>query len=146
MNHLRPLITIATISLCGSAALAQPVPMQRLPKTDPNGTYCREYQQMVVVAGRQQESYGTACMQPDGSWKILPSNVEQQADVDDIEYIEPPRYVSQPVYVVPPPIYYQPEPYYNRPHRYPYARSGFSVEFGSGGHYRHGYGGHYHRR
>ncbi len=145
MNHLRSLIIVATISLSGSAALAQPVAMQRIPKTDHNGTYCREYQQMVTVAGRKQESYGTACMQPDGSWKILPSNVEQQADAEDIEYIEPPRYVSQPVYVVPPPIYYEPEPYYHRPYGYPYARSGFSIEFGSGGHYRRGYGGHHYR-
>ena len=32
--------------------------------------YCREYQTTVVVGGREQEAYGTACQQPDGSWKI----------------------------------------------------------------------------
>ena len=32
--------------------------------------YCREYQQTVVVGGEEQEAYGTACRQPDGSWKI----------------------------------------------------------------------------
>ena len=35
-----------------------------------NGGYCREYSQQVRVGGRIQESYGTACLQPDGSWKI----------------------------------------------------------------------------
>jgi surface antigen len=35
-----------------------------------NGGYCREYQQTVTVGGQQQQSYGTACRQPDGSWKI----------------------------------------------------------------------------
>lgn len=35
-----------------------------------NGTYCREYRQTVNVGGKQQEAYGTACRQPDGSWKI----------------------------------------------------------------------------
>ena len=32
--------------------------------------YCREYDQQVTVGGRTQASYGTACQQPDGSWKI----------------------------------------------------------------------------
>lgn len=33
--------------------------------------YCREYQTTAVVAGKQQKVYGTACRQPDGSWKII---------------------------------------------------------------------------
>ena len=35
------------------------------------GGYCREYSQTVRVGGRIQESYGTACLQPDGSWRIV---------------------------------------------------------------------------
>src|SRR5499427_2011609 len=35
-----------------------------------NGTYCREYQQTVTIDGKPERSYGTACRQPDGSWKI----------------------------------------------------------------------------
>jgi surface antigen len=34
------------------------------------GQYCREFQQTIVVGGETQESYGTACRQPDGSWQI----------------------------------------------------------------------------
>lgn len=34
------------------------------------GTYCREYQQTITIGGKQEQSYGTACRQPDGSWKI----------------------------------------------------------------------------
>ena len=34
------------------------------------GTYCREYQQTVTIGGKQENAYGTACRQPDGSWKI----------------------------------------------------------------------------
>jgi surface antigen len=34
------------------------------------GTYCREYQQTVTIDGKPQQSHGTACRQPDGSWKI----------------------------------------------------------------------------
>ena len=36
-----------------------------------NGRYCREFQQTVTIGGRTAEAYGTACRQPDGSWKIV---------------------------------------------------------------------------
>jgi surface antigen len=36
-----------------------------------SGRYCREYQQTVVVGGKQQSAYGTACRQPDGSWEVV---------------------------------------------------------------------------
>ncbi|MGD1954962.1 MAG: RT0821/Lpp0805 family surface protein [Sphingomonadales bacterium] len=36
-----------------------------------SGQYCREYQQTIVVAGQQQQGYGRACQQPDGSWRIV---------------------------------------------------------------------------
>jgi len=35
------------------------------------GQYCREYYAEAEVQGRMQQVYGTACMQPDGSWKII---------------------------------------------------------------------------
>jgi surface antigen len=35
------------------------------------GQYCREYQQTITVGGQQEKSYGTACRQPDGSWRIV---------------------------------------------------------------------------
>ena len=34
------------------------------------GRYCREYTTTSVIGGRVQESYGTACRQPDGSWQL----------------------------------------------------------------------------
>jgi surface antigen len=37
----------------------------------PDGEYCREFQQTIVVGGQQQQGYGRACRQPDGSWKIV---------------------------------------------------------------------------
>jgi len=36
-----------------------------------SGDYCREYQQQITVGGRTETAYGTACRQPDGSWKIV---------------------------------------------------------------------------
>jgi len=35
------------------------------------GQYCREYQKTVTVGGKTEQAYGTACRQPDGSWKLL---------------------------------------------------------------------------
>ncbi len=35
------------------------------------GQYCREYQQTVIIGGREEQAYGRACRQPDGSWKIV---------------------------------------------------------------------------
>jgi surface antigen len=34
------------------------------------GQYCREYQQTVTIGGKTETAYGTACRQPDGSWRI----------------------------------------------------------------------------
>ena len=36
-----------------------------------DGRYCREYTATARVGGRLQETYGTACYQPDGSWEII---------------------------------------------------------------------------
>jgi len=42
------------------------------PKTyGSDGTYCREFQHEVIIGGAVQASYGTACLQADGSWKIV---------------------------------------------------------------------------
>jgi surface antigen len=39
--------------------------------TEANGTVCREYQQTISMGGQAQEGYGTACRQPDGTWRIV---------------------------------------------------------------------------
>ena len=36
-----------------------------------SGGYCREFEQTIMIDGRQEEAYGNACRQPDGSWKIV---------------------------------------------------------------------------
>src|SRR3990167_722397 len=33
--------------------------------------YCREYRTTADIAGKQQQVYGKACRQPDGSWKAI---------------------------------------------------------------------------
>ena len=39
--------------------------------TASSGQVCREFQQTVTVGGKSEQAYGTACRQPDGSWKIV---------------------------------------------------------------------------
>jgi surface antigen len=36
-----------------------------------SGAYCREYQTTATIGGEAQQTYGTACRQPDGQWKLM---------------------------------------------------------------------------
>src|SRR5512135_1876095 len=38
---------------------------------EPDGQYCREYTQTVMIEGEQHKAYGTACRRPDGNWEIV---------------------------------------------------------------------------
>jgi surface antigen len=42
----------------------------KAPYQTADGTYCREFTQTINVGGQSKQAYGTACRQPDGSWKI----------------------------------------------------------------------------
>jgi surface antigen len=39
--------------------------------TSTSGLYCREFQQTITVNGRTETAYGTACREPDGTWRIV---------------------------------------------------------------------------
>jgi len=39
--------------------------------TNKSGLTCREFQQNVTIGGETEQAYGTACLQADGSWKIV---------------------------------------------------------------------------
>lgn len=39
--------------------------------TSESGSYCREFYQTVSVGGRNEDAYGIACQQPDGTWRIV---------------------------------------------------------------------------
>ena len=45
------------------------VPTQNV--TVDGNQYCREYRSTANVAGKKQQVYGTACRQPDGTWKMV---------------------------------------------------------------------------
>ena len=39
--------------------------------TSTSGRYCREFQQEVAIGGKAEQAYGTACLNPDGSWEVI---------------------------------------------------------------------------
>jgi surface antigen len=38
---------------------------------DSRGSYCRAYSEQVRIGDQVQENYGTACLQPDGTWHAV---------------------------------------------------------------------------
>ena len=50
----------------------QPAPAPALaPRLAYDTSYCREYSRTALVNGAPVEIYGTACRQPDGTWRIV---------------------------------------------------------------------------
>jgi hypothetical protein len=92
--------------------------------------YCREYTSRSWVGGRSVETYGRACMEPDGSWRI--ASEQQGYGGAGYEYDDyagrPPVYIDnrEVIFVDREPDWYRP------PHHY------------YGGHYHdHGHGKHW---
>ncbi|MDH3703075.1 MAG: hypothetical protein OEU46_17350 [Alphaproteobacteria bacterium] len=52
------------------------------------GGPCREFQESIVIDGKPQRAYGTACRQPDGTWKRVSSSKEPttEAPVSSFPY------------------------------------------------------------
>jgi surface antigen len=44
-------------------------PWRRFQSAD--GAYCREFQQTIQVGDHVEQAFGTACRQPDGTWRIV---------------------------------------------------------------------------
>lgn len=69
----------ATVQSAVAAPVATPV---TVPEAGPEATclQTREYQTVIAVGGREVPAYGTACLQPDGSWLRLPAQPEPEFD------------------------------------------------------------------
>lgn len=110
-------------------------------------SYCREYTQTVRVGGVLQPSYGTACMQPDGSWEMVGNPqpvavsppVIQQPVVQQVTYLTP-----QPVYY---PSYraYQPRQVISLNIGHGYRDRGYRNGYHYGHSHRHNHSRHDHR-
>lgn len=75
------------------------------PGLDADG--CREYTQTIRIGDEEQQAFGRACLQQDGSWRLHPP---PQAPAT--QTIPPPSARVVPVYPYPYPYYYAPPPFF----------------------------------
>lgn len=77
--------------------------------SDAQGRPCREFITTISIGGQQQQGYGTACRQPDGTWQIVSDRPPATTTV-----VKRPTYVYRPAerYYVYPHAYYNPYPIY----------------------------------
>ena len=107
--------------------------------------YCREYTRTVYIGNRTQEAYGTACLQPDGSWMIVGEGLGNDIpqDVNNVTYVVHESRQN----IVPPRVVYYDRVYATRPttvwynNRRGYERNGLFISYNSGPPYgrAHGY-------
>lgn len=125
---------VLTGLLCAGCA---PVPPRGIPvavAAPPQS--CREFNTSVMVGGAPQRAYGTACLQPDGSWRI------QQMVTGPTAVVVP----EPQTYVVAPRVYrpYYPPAYVANPWVYGPPLFVGGVYVGGGwGHHGGWYGGYY---
>jgi surface antigen len=82
--------------------------------TDAEGRPCREFTTTIIIGGREEQGYGTACRQPDGSWQIVadgPQPAEPEAPTTVNVYRVAERYYYYPGYY-PVGYYYYPSGFY----------------------------------
>lgn len=66
-----PLEPAPPAALPPRAEAAPPAPRTRTGVAwDPDRPHCREVQMELTIGGRSQAGFGTACLQPDGSWQL----------------------------------------------------------------------------
>ncbi|MCB1531706.1 MAG: hypothetical protein KDJ35_02440 [Alphaproteobacteria bacterium] len=87
----------------GVGVLALPIIVSPGAAQAAHNEYCREYTKTVYVGGRPVESYGTACLQPDGAWRIEGTGERISPPPDYVSYGAPARTI-----VVREPYYYRP--------------------------------------
>jgi surface antigen len=63
---------------------------------DSQGQPCREFITSIVIGGREEQGYGTACRQPDGSWQIVAGEQSVVAPPPTVVFSPPPRYYFYP--------------------------------------------------
>jgi hypothetical protein len=131
---MRKLALLIPLLLCSACYYAPPPPppppvvaTQPPPGPTPSAQSCREFDTPVVINGQEQEAYGTACLQPDGSWQVQQATPGQPTQT----------------YVVQPQVYqtYYPPAYLANPWYYGPPLFVGGIFIGGGWGYRHGHGG-----
>jgi hypothetical protein len=126
---------LALALLCGACAAPEPAPVPSIVLGSRPGTlaavpangsaYCREFHETTTIGGVPQDTYGTACRQPDGSWRIMPQGAGAPPTT---------TYNTTTTYIAPPYPYYY--PYAFGP---PFFGSAFFFSHGHRFHHHHGH-------
>ena len=72
------------------------------------GQPCREFVTTIIIGGREEQGYGTACRQPDGSWQIVSDDLDEDWAAPQAE-----------TYAAAPPVQAYLDQYYYYPGYYP---------------------------
>lgn len=98
----------------------------------PETKQCREFQRDVTIAGKTEKAYGTACLQPDGTWKQEGATRPEPAAQAQSEVAR-----SFPYQGLPPGRYYHGHSYYPvyRPYHYRFGYGFRHRGFGYWSHY-----------
>ena len=96
-------------------------------RSDTSGRECREYSFTAQIAGSQQEIFGVACREPDGSWQEASESFEPQLEARP-EAPVPDSYSRRP-----PEPGYAPYPYAGWARWYSYPGVGLSASYCFGG-------------
>jgi hypothetical protein len=125
-----------------TADAAMPAPVEVAPAPPPPMAgaqpSCRQVSQTIVIDGQNQQAYGVACQQPDGTWQIVgpPPDQGAQAQAQPMPGGAPQG--AYPTYPAPAYAYGYPYPYYGYPG---YFGPALGVGFYGRGWYRGGWGG-----
>ncbi len=76
----------------------------------PIASNCREFSDTITINGQPQQAHGTACQQPDGSWRIVDQGQSGTPGAPATTQTVPGYYPAYP---------YPYDPYYSYPY-YPY--------------------------
>ncbi len=131
------------VTLAATFILSAAAPKQ----ANASDSYCREYTRSVYIGGRREEAYGTACMQPDGSWMIVGEGLGNDipVNVTNVKYIiHDDRRDFVPTRVVCVEPKYKKYKYKNAPPSFVWYNNGryvnYQKKYNNGNHYGHGRG------
>ena len=140
MRRLLPLLFV--LASCAEPLGGPPVPTMQssaistvtTAQAAPAQENCREFQAPITIGGQQQQAYGRACQQPDGTWQIMPPAGQSAAAPGQTAV---PPTIIYPGY--PPYPYYDPwwgPPWWGPPWWGPPFGVGVGLGFVFGGHHR----------
>lgn len=139
---MRPSLTVLLLLLASCAEPSGPAvptlestPLSTVSTIRPVEGNCREYTVPITVGGKEEQAYGKACQQPDGTWQIVAPSAGPEGAAGAPS-------VAQSTIIYPAYPYYYYDPWWGPPW---WGFGGF-VGFGFHDHHHHHHDGGHHGR